>query len=108
MKTGAPASRCAPRGRCEDILVLLEGEDRDRSDFMTRLRCSRMTSQDVKERKSQVLSESSPSEALPPEDRRFESFEICHYNELNEEWQQRVQKLPPSMQTLELGSLFRR
>merc|ERR1719272_2735515 len=44
-----------PKGRAEDIYVLLEGEASDTKDFLTRLRTFKMTSQDRREKKSKVM-----------------------------------------------------
>ena len=53
----------------------------DRAAFLTRLRTSRMTSQDVKERKSQVLLESAAEDDTPAGSRRFDEFEVLHYKD---------------------------
>lgn len=47
--------KVVPKGRAEDIYVLLEGEASEIKDFLTRLRTFKMTSQDRREKKSKVL-----------------------------------------------------
>jgi len=97
LKLGASANNCAPRGRCEDIYVVLEGEAADRASFLTRLRTQKMTSQDVKERKSQVLWESDGSSGWDPSQRRFAEFRELHYGSSEEfkvHWEHLCAQLP--------------
>lgn len=72
-----------PRGRIEDIYLVLEGCEADRSRFMTLLRTQRLTPQDVKERKSQVLWQSDKSWSS---DKQLygNSFEIVPYTSSEE------------------------
>ena len=98
-RAGAVAANCAARGRVEHVYCMVEGEEIDRTSFVTRLRTQKLTSQDVKERKSQVLWESDCSWSDGEKKLQGNKFETMRYGspeELRVCWERATNDLPRS------------
>lgn len=72
-------TKVTPKGRAENVLLMLEGEAKPISNFLTRLRTFKLTSQDRREKKSTVIWESSGQEGCTKM-RILDHFEALLYD----------------------------